>query len=110
METKLPPCPVEVTLSVIGSKWKVLILRDLMPGTKRFGELESSLQGVSRKVLASTLKDMETQGLLTRRAYNEIPPRVEYDLTDLGRSLQPMLDTMMVWGEEYRAYANSRPE
>ncbi|MDO5853803.1 MAG: helix-turn-helix domain-containing protein [Thermoplasmata archaeon] len=110
MERKLPPCPVEVTLSVIGSKWKVLVLRDLMPGTKRFGELEESLSGVSRKVLASVLKDMEAQGLLTRTAYDEIPPRVEYDLTDLGRSLQPMLDSMMVWGEEYRAYAQSHPE
>lgn len=99
----LPRCPVETTLMLIGDKWKVLILRDLMPGTKRFNELRRSLGGVSQKVLTAQLRDMETKGLVARRVYAEVPPRVEYSLTPLGRSLSPVLEAMRVWGEDYRA-------
>lgn len=100
---ELPACPVETTLMLIGDKWKVLILRDLLTGTKRFGELKKSLGGVSQKVLTAQLRDMEETGLLTRKAYAEVPPRVEYSLTELGRSLAPILDAMRSWGESYQA-------
>lgn len=98
----LPACPVETTLTLIGSKWKVLILRDLMPGTKRFGELRRSVGGVSQKVLTAQLRDMEACGLVDRQVYAEVPPRVEYSLTELGRSLRPILDAMWAWGEAYK--------
>ena len=99
----LPACPVETTLTLISDKWKVLILRDLMPGTKRFGELKKSVGNVSQKVLTSQLREMEQSGLLIRTVYPEVPPRVEYTLTDLGRSLKPFLDAMQSWGEAYKA-------
>lgn len=104
-ETKkeLPTCPVETTLTLIGDKWKVLILRDLLPGKKRFGELKKSIGSVSQKVLTAQLRDMEANGLLTRTVYAEVPPRVEYALTDLGKSLKPILDAMWNWGESYKA-------
>ena len=100
---ELPPCPVETTLMLISDRWKVLILRDLMPGTKRFGELKNSIGHVTQKVLTAKLREMEAQGLLTRKVYAEVPPRVEYSLTDLGRSLKPILDAMCDWGEQYKA-------
>ena len=100
---QLPACPVETTLTLIGDKWKVLILRDLMPGTKRFGELRKSVGDVSQKVLAAQLRDMEKSGLVHREVYAEVPPRVEYSLTPLGRSLKPILDSMWAWGEGYKA-------
>ena len=100
---ELPDCPVETTLMLIGDKWKVLILRDLMPGTKRFGELKRSIGSVSQKVLTAQLRDMEVKGLVSRRVYAEVPPRVEYSLTELGRSLKPILDAMWIWGEGYQA-------
>ena len=99
---ELPACPVETTLTLIGDKWKVLILRDLMPGTKRFGELKKSIGSVSQKVLTAQLRQMEESGLLIRRVYAEVPPRVEYTLTDLGCSLKPILDAMWAWGESYQ--------
>ena len=99
---ELPACPVETTLSLIGDKWKVLILRDLMPGTKRFGELKKSIGHVTQKVLTAQLRQMEASGLLTRKVYAEVPPRVEYTLTELGYSLKPVLDAMWVWGEKYQ--------
>lgn len=99
----LPACPVETTLMLIGDKWKVLILRDLMPGTKRFGELKKSIGHVSQKVLTAQLRDMEASGLLNRKVYAEVPPRVEYTLTELGYSLKPVLDALWRWGEAYRA-------
>lgn len=103
MSTKeLPACPVETTLTLISDKWKVLILRDLLPGTKRFGELKKSLGNVSQKVLTAQLRQMEESGLLTRTVYAEVPPRVEYTLTELGYSLQPILDAMKIWGENYK--------
>ena len=99
---ELPACPVETTLTLIGDKWKVLILRDLITGTKRFGELKKSIGTVSQKVLTAQLRDMEKNGLVHREVYAEVPPRVEYSLTDLGKSLKPILDSMVVWGEEYK--------
>ena len=98
----LPTCPVETTLTLISDKWKVLILRDLMPGTKRFGELKKSIGQVSQKVLTSQLRQMEASGLVNRKVYAEVPPRVEYSLTELGHSLKPILDAMWVWGENYK--------
>lgn len=98
----LPACPVETTFMLIGDKWKVLILRDLLPGTKRFGELKKSIGSVSQKVLTAQLRDMEAKGLVSRKVYAEVPPRVEYSLTDLGRSLSPILKAMAEWGEYYK--------
>ena len=104
MEVKtLPACPVETTLTLISDKWKVLIIRDLLPGTKRFGELKKSIGSVSQKVLTSQLRQMEESGLLIRTVFPEVPPRVEYTLTELGQSLKPVLDAMWNWGEEYKA-------
>ena len=100
---ELPACPVETTLTLIGDKWKVLILRDLMPGTKRFGELKKSVGNVSQKVLTAQLRTMEESGLVNRKVYAEVPPRVEYSLTELGQSLKPILDSMRAWGDAYKA-------
>lgn len=99
---ELPDCPVETTLTLIGDKWKVLILRDLLPGTKRFGELKKSIGSVSQKVLTAQLRDMEESGLVSRKVYAEVPPRVEYSLTELGQSLKPILDAMGNWGKDYK--------
>lgn len=99
----LPACPVETTLTLISDKWKVLVLRDLIPGTKRFGELKKSIGTVSQKVLTAQLREMEQSGLLIRTVYPEVPPRVEYTLTELGYSLKPILDAMWNWGEAYKA-------
>lgn len=99
---ELPACPVETTLTLIGDKWKVLILHDLMPGTKRFGELKKSVGNVSQKVLTAQLRAMEESGLVNRKVYAEVPPRVEYSLTELGKSLKPILDSMRAWGEAYK--------
>ena len=102
---ELPACPVETTLLLIGDKWKVLILRDLMEGTRRFGELKKSIGAVSQKVLTAQLRDMEEKGLLTRKVYAEVPPRVEYTLTETGYSLKPILDSMVTWGTAYQQQA-----
>ena len=99
---ELPACPVETTLTLIGDTWKVLILRDLLPGKKRFGELKKSVGSVSQKVLTAQLRAMEESGLIHREVYAEVPPRVEYSLTELGMSLKPILDSMLVWGEGYK--------
>ena len=99
---ELPACPVETILMLIGDKWKVLILRDLMNGTMRFGELKKSIGTVSQKVLTAQLRDMEEKGLLTRKVYAEVPPRVEYTLTETGYSLKPVLDAMWAWGSDYK--------
>ena len=98
----LPACPVETTLMLIGNKRKVLIIRDLLTGTKRFGELKKSIGKVSQKVLTTQLRDMEESGLISRKIYAEVPPRVEYSLTELGKSLQPILNAMLQWGTEYK--------
>ena len=99
---KLPDCPVETTLGLISNRWRVLIIRDLLEGKKRFGELKQSIGNVSQKVLTSNLRDMEKAGLLTRTVYPEVPPKVEYELTELGLSLSPVLDSMIVWGTKYK--------
>ena len=110
MKTDLPACPVETTLTLIGDKWKVLILRDLLPGTKRFGELKKSIGSVSQKVLTAQLRAMEENGLVHRKVYAEVPPRVEYSLTDLGQSLKPILDSMWAWGEGYQEQQGVRKD
>lgn len=102
LKNSLPDCPVETTLLLISDKWKVLILRDLLQGTKRFSELKKSLGQVSQKVLTSQLRQMESNGLISRTVYAQVPPRVEYSLTELGRSLKPVLDAMVCWGEYYQ--------
>lgn len=102
MAKDVPACPVEMTLQLIGNKWKVLIIRDLLGGTKRFNELMRSVTGITQKVLTSNLRSMEEAGLLTRKVYPEVPPRVEYSLTDTGMSLKPVLDSMIAWGTEYK--------
>lgn len=98
----LPNCPVEITLQLIGDRWKILILRELLSGTKRFGELGKGLDGISNKVLTQHLKLMADNGLIERKAFPEVPPRVEYSLTPLGESLRPVVDSMWVWGENYK--------
>lgn len=103
MHKELPACPVETTLSLIGNKWKVLILRDLMEGTMRFGQLKKSVGDISQKVLTAQLRDMEESGLVDRKVYAEVPPRVEYSLTELGLSLKPVLDAMVEWGTDYKS-------
>lgn len=102
MEKNLPACPVETTLMLISDRWKVLIIRDLLDGTKRFGELKKSVGNISQKVLTANLRSMEDSGLLTRKVYPEVPPRVEYTLTKTGYSLKPILDAMVEWGMEYK--------
>ena len=102
MAKELPACPVEVTLMLISDRWKVLIVRDLLGGTKRFGELKKSIGSISQKVLTSNLRSMEEDGLLTRKVYAEVPPRVEYTLTAMGESLRPILFAMQQWGVEYQ--------
>lgn len=108
MMEQLPACSVELTMTLIGNKWKVLIIRDLMDGTKRFGELRKSVGSVSQKVLTSNLREMEECGLLSRQAYAEVPPRVEYTLTETGYSLISVLDAMDVWGEKYKEKMNHK--
>ncbi len=98
----LPACPVELTLMLISNKWKILIIRDLLEGTKRFSELKSSVSNISQKVLTANLREMEQNGLVTRKIYLEIPPRVEYTLTEIGYSLEPLLNAMDKWGTWYR--------
>ena len=99
----LPACPVETTLTLISDKWKILIVRDLLTGTKRFSELRRSIGHISQKALTSNLRQMEADGLVHRKVYPEVPPRVEYTLTDRGRSLEPVIDAMRVWGEAHMA-------
>ncbi|WP_339069543.1 helix-turn-helix transcriptional regulator [Fusobacterium animalis] len=106
LKKDLPACPVELTLLLISNKWKVLIIRDLLDGTKRFSELKKSINNVSQKVLTSNLREMEENDLLTRKVYPEVPPRVEYTLTDIGYSLKTLLDDMDKWGTWYRSEVN----
>ncbi len=102
MEKNLSACPVETTLMLINDRWKVLIIRDLLEGTKRFGELKKSVENISQKVLTANLRSMEESGLLTRKVFPEVPPHVEYTLTETGCSLKPVLDAMVKWGTEYK--------
>lgn len=105
MRTKeeLPTCPVATTVQLIGSKWKLLILRDLQARPWRFNELKKDLNGVSQKVLTDSLRSLEEDGIVTRTVYPEVPPRVEYALSDLGESMRPIIDVMQRWGLEYQA-------
>ena len=102
---EMPACPVATTVALIGSKWKLLIMRNLLSRPWRFNELKKDLDGISQKVLTDSLRSMEADGLLTRTVYPKVPPRVEYTLTELGYSLRPILEEMRVWGEEYKAMA-----
>ena len=105
MKTKaqLPECPVATTVSLIGNKWKLLILRDLQQRPWRFNELHRDLDGISQKVLTESLRQMEADGIITRTVYPETPPRVEYALSDVGKSMPPILDAMQAWGSAYQA-------
>jgi DNA-binding HxlR family transcriptional regulator len=94
-------CPAETAISLLGSKWKLLILRELFKGMRRFGELSRSVPGISQKMLTQQLRQMEEDGLVSRKIYPEVPPRVEYSLTDIGTSLKPVLDAMHKWGTKY---------
>ena len=100
---EMPVCPVATTVALIGSKWKLLIMRNLLSRPWRFNELKKDLDGISQKVLTDSLRSMEADGLLTRTVYPEVPPRVEYTLTELGYSLRPIQEAMRVWGEDYKA-------
>lgn len=102
---ELPDCPVAVTVQLIGSKWKLLIIRNLRMRPWRFNELHKSLAGISQKVLTDSLRALEADGLVTRTVYAEVPPRVEYALSELGETLRPILDAMQQWGEMYRGLA-----
>ena len=99
---ELPECPVATTVQLIGSKWKLLIMRNLMMRPWRFNELKKSLEGISQKVLTDSLRSMEEDGLITRTVYPEVPPRVEYALSDLGETMRPILDAMQEWGTNYK--------
>ena len=101
---KLPKCPVETTLTLLNNKWKVLIIRDLMSGTKRFGELKQALGKITQKVLTTNLRSMEEDGLVLRKTYSQVPPRVEYTLSDIGYSLAHVVDAMADWGSGYKEY------
>ena len=106
MAKELPNCPVEITLSLMGDRWKLLIVRDLLDGTRRFGQLKNSLTGISQKVLTQHLRAMEETGLISRKVYAEVPPRVEYSLTEVGESLKLIHDAMWQWGEAYQQRIN----
>ncbi len=105
-KSDLPECPVATLLMLIGTKWKVLIIRDLLCGTKRFGELQRSI-GCSQKVLTDNLRELESNGLVSRKVYPEVPPRVEYSITKLGATLSPVLNAMATWGDEYKKILNN---
>ena len=104
MKTKaeLPECPVATTVSLIGSKWKLLIMRNLLARPWRFNELQKNLEGISQKVLTDSLRSMEADGIITRTVFSEVPPRVEYALSELGESMRPIIKSMEEWGLEYK--------
>ncbi|WP_035358729.1 winged helix-turn-helix transcriptional regulator [[Acholeplasma] multilocale] len=99
-------CPVDLTLSVVGNKWAFLIIRNLLNGTQRFGELKKGLDGISQKVLTANLKKLEENGLVSRKVYPVVPPKVEYSLTTLGYTLKPVMDSLRIWGETFQTIAN----
>ncbi len=105
MTAKQSNCPAEYTLALIGGRWKIPLIFHLMSGVRRFSELSRALTGVSQKVLTQQLREMERNGLVERKVYAQVPPRVEYALTPLGRSLKPVVDTMCRWGETYASKA-----
>lgn len=99
---ELPDCPVATTVSLIGSKWRLLIIRNLLVRPWRFNELRKNLEGISQKVLTDSLRSMESDGIITRTVYPEVPPRVEYALSELGESMRPIIKSMEEWGLEYK--------
>lgn len=99
---EMPACPVATTVALIGSKWKLLIIRNLLVRPWRFNELKKDLEGISQKVLTDSLRSMEEDGIVVRAVYPEVPPRVEYSLSELGESMRPILDAMEVWGRAYK--------
>lgn len=99
---ELPACPVATTVQLIGSKWKLLILRNLLQRPYRFNELQKSLEGISQKVLTNSLRSMEADGIITRTVYPEVPPRVEYALSELGETMRPIIKSMEMWGIDYK--------
>ncbi|MBR1443339.1 MAG: helix-turn-helix transcriptional regulator [Firmicutes bacterium] len=101
-KSELPECDVATTVQIIGNKWKLLIIRNLLMRSWRFNELHKSLEGISQKVLTESLRSMETDGIVVRKVYAEVPPRVEYSLSELGETMRPILDAMEVWGKEYK--------
>ncbi len=103
MSVDLPECPVEITLQLMGDRWKMVIIKNLLDGPKRFVEIRRLLPGITQKVLTTNLRTMEKNGLLTRTVYAEVPPRVEYALTELGLSLEPVLEALILWGKSYKA-------
>ena len=110
MKTKaelLPECPVATTIQLIGTKWKLLIIRNLLARPWRFNELQKNLDGISQKVLTDSLRSMESDGIITRTVYAEVPPRVEYALSELGETMRPILDSMQIWGENYKKAKSS---
>ena len=98
---EMPACPVATTVQLIGSKWKLLIIRNLLQRPWRFNELRRDLEGISQKVLTDSLRSMEEDGIITRTVYPEVPPRVEYALSDLGESMRPIMNAMEEWGKNY---------
>ena len=102
IKEELPACPVATTVQMIGSKWKLLIMRNLLQRPWRFNELKKDLEGISQKVLTDSLRSMEADGIITRTVYPEVPPRAEYALSDLGESMRPIMDAMEIWGTEYK--------
>lgn len=102
IKEELPACPVATIVQMIGSKWKLLIMRNLLQRPWRFNELKKDLEGISQKVLTDSLRSMEADGIITRTVYPEVPPRVEYALSDLGESMRPIMDAMEIWGTEYK--------
>lgn len=106
--SELPACPVETTMSLISNKWKILILRELLAGTKRFNELQKSIAAISQRMLTLNLRSMEEDGIVIRKVFAEVPPRVEYRLSELGRTLEPIIDAMWDWGQSYKRRMESR--
>lgn len=105
-----PPCPVEMTMRLVGNKWKFLIVRDLLPGSRRFGELQRGIAEISQKVLTQNLRDMERDGLVVRKVFAEVPPRVEYTLSELGDSLRSVIEVLAHWGMRYKKLMTGRDE
>ena len=100
----LPKCPIETTLTMLGNRWKILIVRELLTGTKRFCELKKSVKGITQKVLTAKLREMEDLGLVERKTYPQNPPKVEYSLTDIGYSLAPVISSLKEWGKDFKKY------
>lgn len=105
---ELPACPVATIVTLVGNKWKLLIIRNLLAGTQRFNEMRRTIPGISQKVLTDNLRELERDELIVRKVYAEIPPRVEYSLSEMGRTLKPVFDAMQAWGENYQAIVRSK--